>query len=189
MINFFLGLAFNKWKNHLDFVVNSINRNKSNYKSKLNTLISFFSTPHTTVNLPQNNESFYKFKLKDVVRVDLNKTMRKSLGYKYSLHFGENPPPFPCYKGWLCFFIGKLAKKRGVIVSRRLTKTGRNTLTPFYGVRMEGNDQVCVTKNPVCAFLILPKYHLSPKKKPCLTCPLERAASPGGSEPNHVSVA
>jgi hypothetical protein len=113
MINFFLGLAFNKWKNHLDFVVNSINRNKSNYKSKLNTLISFFSTPHTTVNLPQNNESFYKFKLKDVVRVDLNKTMRKSLGYKYSLHFGENPPPFPMLQGMIVFFHRKIGKKTG----------------------------------------------------------------------------
>jgi hypothetical protein len=40
------------------------------------------------------------------------------------------------------FCTGKLAKVSGVVVSRRITKTAKNTLTPFYGVKIGTSSQV-----------------------------------------------
>jgi len=47
----------------------------------------------------------------------------------------------------MCQFIitGKLSRGvQGIVKSRRLTKTSprRNLLTPFYGVKIEGDDKV-----------------------------------------------
>ena len=47
----------------------------------------------------------------------------------------------------MCQFIitGKLSRGvQGIVKSRRLTKTSprRNILTPFYGVKIEGDDKV-----------------------------------------------
>ena len=84
----FIGLALNKWKDNLQFVLDSINRNKPDYKSQLNELIQFFTSPVTTI-LPQENPKLYKFKIGDRVRISLTKVERTNLSFKYSLHYGK----------------------------------------------------------------------------------------------------
>jgi hypothetical protein len=84
----FIGLALNKWKDNLQFVLDSINRNKPDYKSQLNELIQFFTSPVTTI-LPQENPKLYKFKIGDRVRISLTKAERTNLSFKYSLHYGK----------------------------------------------------------------------------------------------------
>jgi hypothetical protein len=39
-------------------------------------------------------------------------------------------------------FLGKLANTIALVKSRRLTKTSKNTLTPFYGVELGNGTQV-----------------------------------------------
>ena len=84
---FFSGLALNKWKDNLPFVLDTINRNKPDYKSQLNELIAYFTNPVTTI-LPQENPKLYKFKVGDRVRVNLSKAERTPIGFKFSLHYG-----------------------------------------------------------------------------------------------------
>ena len=68
-------------------MLDSINRNKINYKSQLNELIAYFTTPSTI--LPQQQERFYKFNLGERIRLNLTKSERTALNFKYSLNFGE----------------------------------------------------------------------------------------------------
>ena len=89
---YLLGLALNKWRDHLQFVLDSINRNKKDYRSRLNMLISYF-TASPVINVPQQSAQFYKYKIRDKVRIDLNKTQRTALGFKYSLYYGMPRPP------------------------------------------------------------------------------------------------
>jgi len=91
---FILGLALNKWKDNLSFVLDSINRNKINYKSQMNELTAFFTTPTTTI-VPQQQEKLYKYKIGDRVRFNLNKAERTAVNFKYSLHYGMYSPPHP----------------------------------------------------------------------------------------------
>ncbi len=44
-------------------------------------------------------------------------------------------------KNTCIFFPGKLNKVTGRIVSRQLTWTAKNTLTPFYGVKVGASTQ------------------------------------------------
>jgi hypothetical protein len=83
-----LGLALNKWKDNLQFVLDSINRNKPDYKSQLNELLAFFTKPITTT-IPQLQDRFYKYKIGSRVRINLTKSERTALNFKYSLHYGE----------------------------------------------------------------------------------------------------
>ena len=55
-------------------------------------LIEFFTTT-SVINVPQNRDHFYKFKLGDRVRIDLNKAQRTALNFKYSLYYGMLSPP------------------------------------------------------------------------------------------------
>jgi hypothetical protein len=137
-------LALNNWKTHLPYVVNTINRKKPNFKSQLNLLLAFFTKPVTTI-LPQNQDRFYKFKIGERVRINLSKAERTALNFKYSLSFGTE----------ICFFLylpvlmkilcaGKLTNILGKINSRRLTQTSRNTLTPFYGVKLGASTQAWI---------------------------------------------
>jgi hypothetical protein len=139
----FIGLALNKWKDNLPFVLDSINRNKPDYKSQLNEIINFFTNPETTI-LPQKNQKLYKFKIGDRVRINLSKAERANLSFKYSLHYGKKKrkKAMPYILLFNIFvFTGKLSKISGQVVSRRITKTGKNTLTPFYGVKI--GTQAC----------------------------------------------
>jgi len=83
-----LGEALNKWKDNLRFVLDSINRSKPDYKSQMNELIEFFTKPATTI-IPQKQDRFYKYKIGDRVRINLNKAERTALNFKYSLNYGE----------------------------------------------------------------------------------------------------
>jgi hypothetical protein len=92
----FIGLALNKWKDNLPFVLDSINRNKPDYKSQLNEIINFFTNPVTTI-LPQENQKLYKYKIGDRVRINLSKAERTNLNFKYSLHFGKSKKDVKSY--------------------------------------------------------------------------------------------
>ncbi len=83
----FLGLPFTKWRDHLQYVVDSINRNKPNFKSQMNELLSYFTTPETLI-IPQSLSNLYKFNINDKVRIRLTKSERSLLNFKYSLHYG-----------------------------------------------------------------------------------------------------
>jgi hypothetical protein len=85
----FSGLHLSKWKNHLPYVVDTINRNKPVFKSKLNMLIQYFTRPPVIV--PQNQNNHYKYNIGDRVRLPLTKAQRNAIGFKWSLHRGEVP--------------------------------------------------------------------------------------------------
>jgi len=82
-----LGFALNRWKDNLPFVLSAINRNKPNYKSQMNELLTFFTTPQSTV-IPQYQDKLFRFKIGDRVRLNLSKAERTNLGFKYSLYYG-----------------------------------------------------------------------------------------------------
>ncbi len=77
-----LNQKLNKWKDNLRFVLDSINRSKPDYKSQMNELIEFFTKPATTI-IPQQQDRFYKYKIGDRVRINLNKAERTALNFKY----------------------------------------------------------------------------------------------------------
>ena len=54
----------------------------------MNELIEFFTKPATTI-IPQQQDRFYKYKIGDRVRINLNKAERTALNFKYSLNYGE----------------------------------------------------------------------------------------------------
>ena len=65
---------------------------------------------------------FYKFKIGELVGLDLTKPERSNLTYKYSLYYGR---------------MNK--RTTGVIVKRRLVTAARNKyFTPFYTVKLTG---------------------------------------------------
>ena len=81
---FCLGLKLNAWKQVLNHSVNSINYNKSTYKSKLSLLKDFFAKP--PVSIPQSMKNMYRFSVGEKVYVDLTPIQRKNIGFKWSLH-------------------------------------------------------------------------------------------------------
>jgi hypothetical protein len=54
----------------------------------MNELIEFFTKPATTL-IPQKQDRFYKYKIGDRVRINLNKAERTALNFKYSLNYGK----------------------------------------------------------------------------------------------------
>jgi len=64
-----------------------------------------------------------------------------------------NPTPHPTLcVNLIISFTGKLSRGLyGIVTTRRLTKTSprRNILTPFYGVKIEGDDKVMDMKPPL----------------------------------------
>lgn len=93
----FSGLSLQKWRDHLAYVIDTINRGKPNFKSQFNLLMEYFTAP-STIMVPQQQDRFYKYKLGQRVRVNLSKTERTTLGFKYSLNYGT-----PDYR--ICFKI------------------------------------------------------------------------------------
>lgn len=77
-----------KWRDHLAYVLDTINRGKPNFKSQLNLLLAYFTKPQPTM-VPQQQEKLYKFKIGQRVRMNLSKNERTTLGFKYSLHYGK----------------------------------------------------------------------------------------------------
>jgi hypothetical protein len=96
-------------------VVSSINRRLPK-QTFLTILNNFFTRP--SVILPQTPSKFYKFALGQSVRILLPATVRKTIGFKFSLGYGT------------------LSADQGTVISRRLTKTRRG-VTPFYGVKIK----------------------------------------------------
>jgi hypothetical protein len=97
VIFLFSGLSLQKWRDHLAYVIDTINRGKPNFKSQFNLLMEYFTAP-STIMVPQQQDRFYKYKLGQRVRVNLSKTERTTLGFKYSLNYGT-----PDYR--ICFKI------------------------------------------------------------------------------------
>lgn len=87
MQNFCLGLSLARWRDHLPFVINSINRGKPEFKSKFNMLMEYFTQP--PVIIPQNYNQHYKFKIGERVRLPLTKAERTDLSFKWSLAKGK----------------------------------------------------------------------------------------------------
>ena len=52
-------------------------------------MLQDFFTRGPSINLPQNIEQFYRFKLGEKVRLNLSKADRRSLSYKFSLYPGN----------------------------------------------------------------------------------------------------
>jgi hypothetical protein len=67
-------------------VVDTINRNKPVFKSKLNMLIQYFTRPPVVI--PQNQNKHYKYNIGDRVRLPLTKAQRIAIGFKWSFNRG-----------------------------------------------------------------------------------------------------
>lgn len=82
------GINFKLWKDHINPVVDSINRNKKSYRSKTAILLDYF-TQKPTPSLPQNQNRLYRYEIGTQVRFFLTKAERQQLGFKYSLAYGK----------------------------------------------------------------------------------------------------
>jgi hypothetical protein len=86
-LNFVTGQPLNQWKNYLNQVITTINmHNERKYKSFNQLLTDYFT--RSTVLLPQDHNTFYKFNVNDTVAIDVTPSQRKMLGFKYSLNRG-----------------------------------------------------------------------------------------------------
>jgi len=82
----FSGLKLNSWKSVLDKAVNAINFNRQPWPNNLKLQKSFFTRDVSI--LPQNMPQYYKFKLGEIVRLDLSPSERRSFSMKWSLNLG-----------------------------------------------------------------------------------------------------
>ena len=122
-----LGLKFNSWKKVLPEVLSAINYSKKTSRNPRDILKDYFTSEYPV--LPQHMD-FYKFKIGELVGLDLTKPERSNLTYKYSLYYGR---------------MNK--RTTGVIVKRRLVTAARDKyFTPFYTVKLTGT-KVNHTKN------------------------------------------
>jgi hypothetical protein len=114
-----LGLKFNSWKKVLPEVLSAINYSKKTSRNPRDILKDYFTSEYPV--LPQHMD-FYKFKIGELVGLDLTKPERSNLTYKYSLYYGR---------------MNK--RTTGVIVKRRLVTAARDKyFTPFYTVKLTG---------------------------------------------------
>jgi hypothetical protein len=144
-----------KWRNYLDNVVNTINRNKKEYKSVLQMLTAFFtpnaapgkSEDDTAVHLPQSLSSYYKFNINDTVRINVLPAQRKNMGFKYSLNIGKFPPlPFRVYilSFLVSYCLGKLQHKNNAVVKARHVVSKNRIIIPIYTVYIPALNQVSI---------------------------------------------
>ena len=119
LYSLFLGLKFNSWKKVLPEVLSAINYSKKTSRNPRDLLKDYFTSEYPV--LPQHMD-FYKFKIGELVGLDLTKPERSNLTYKYSLYYGR---------------MNK--RTTGVIVKRRLVTAARDKyFTPFYTVKLTG---------------------------------------------------
>ncbi len=84
--SFFLGLKFNSWKKVLPEVLSAINYSKKTSRNPRDILKDYFTSEYPV--LPQHMD-FYKFKIGELVGLDLTRPQRSNLTYKYSLYYGR----------------------------------------------------------------------------------------------------
>lgn len=89
-------INFKPWKEHVNSVVNSINANKKNYRSKLAILQDYF-TQEPTPSLPQNHNRLYLYNIGEKVQFFITKAERQQLGFKYTLSYGNMNTLFRLY--------------------------------------------------------------------------------------------
>jgi len=85
LYSLFLGLKFNSWKKVLPEVLSAINYSKKTSRNPRDILKDYFTSEYPV--LPQHMD-FYKFKIGELVGLDLTKPERSNLTYKYSLYYG-----------------------------------------------------------------------------------------------------
>ena len=81
-----LGLSLARWRDYLPYVLNTINRGKTEFKSKQNMLIHYFT--QKPVMFPQQQAEYFKYHIGQRVRLPLTKAERTDLGFKWSLNKG-----------------------------------------------------------------------------------------------------
>jgi hypothetical protein len=78
------------WKDYIPFVVDSINNQRSTYRSRYAMLVAYF-TQKPQPSLPQHQDRFFLYKLGDKVCFFRAKSDRKALNSKWSLTYGKIP--------------------------------------------------------------------------------------------------
>lgn len=80
------------WKEYIPFVVDSINNQRSSFRSRFAMLVAYF-TQKPQISLPQHQDRHFLFKIGDKVRFFRAKSDRKALNSKWSLTYGKIPKP------------------------------------------------------------------------------------------------
>lgn len=80
------------WKEYIPFVVDSINNQRSSFRSRFAMLVAYF-TQKPQISLPQHQDRHFLYKIGDKVRFFRAKSDRKALNSKWSLTYGKIPKP------------------------------------------------------------------------------------------------
>lgn len=73
----------------LEKVINAINFDKKTFKNSKELFEAYYTSfDKTSVVIPSVNR-LYKFSINDLVAVNLSKTKRNELGFKFSLNIGQ----------------------------------------------------------------------------------------------------
>jgi len=117
-------------------VVNAINAKRSYDRGGLKEIITYFTSP--VVNFPTLDQCF-RYKLNEIVLVNLPAAQRRSLSFKKSFNRGIQSlfHPSRCFSSF-CIFLGQISNQyKAKIVKRRLI-TKKNLFWPVYTIEFYG---------------------------------------------------
>lgn len=89
----FKKLSFREWRQYIDHIVANINNNREIKDKSLNLMLTRYFTQPTVV-MPQHNVQMFLYNINDKVFIDLKKSERQDVSFKYSLNRGTTIKTF-----------------------------------------------------------------------------------------------